>query len=1459
MKHFVVQHCCQIVLFLCVIISFTSYAQTEIDSENFESGSFPFTMWNDGGAECRVNSKSRLSGVYSLVLRGNTSSSNTYTNSINLSSYESITIEFDFKTRNYDSGEDFFIEFSNDGGSTWHNTPVLHYVHNTDFNNNIDYTNVTVTVLSSNYTFTSISRFRFRSNPSETKERLFLDDILIIGQENTGGPEIVDIDTDTDGIKDALDVDDDNDGILDCTEKGITYGTISEVFTLSGTAIEISNTEFQLTDALNSQAGAATIVDRINFSDSFSFSFDAFLGDNDSGADGMAIIFHNDPNGASAVGDVGEGLGVSGIQNGIVLELDTYNNGSSRGDQWFDHGMIWDSDNQSGVGLLTSATYLGELENGNWHTIIINWDASKNTISYYVGNTLAGTYTGDLINNYFGGNNLVFFGFSASTGALNNTQKVRFNSVCDIPLFIDTDNDGLANKLDLDSDNDGIPDNIEAQTTLGYILPSGAVNTSGNYAGLWNNYGTGILPEDTDLDKIYDYVDLNSDNDDYNDIEENGMSNTILSADDDNDGLDNAFETNGANDANWDVNEDIEAPSDLSILPDVDSDVNSGGDLDYRDTAQVIVYPSSASIDFDGVNDYLGGDSILNGLEELTIMAWIKIDTDNNNDDETTILGEDFGCRLYTDNGNTVKFEITTPSEYSYSVEADKINFEEWHHVTTVFSSKTGTLAIYIDGEIIDTETNSILKGAIISPTSNWTGDFEVGRISSSIMGRQYFKGEIDEVRVFNESLTDSQIQTMIYQEIKENSGTIKGAVIPKDIIDFTSKEKVSWSSLIAYYPMTNIAANQVEDYSQNSNDLTMHNISSVMEQTAPMPYKTFSDGNWNIQDAWEYGNVWDIEELPSSREWSIIKIENNVTISNSISTYGLIIDNGNTLTVNGNNLIKNTGYLELNGTLDLMNDSQLIQTSTSDLVTSADGKTLRRQEGTPNAYWYNYWSSPTGATGVSTLVDNNSASGNPNNSNFSLELLKDESGFNCQFTSAYTANGNISTYWLYAFKNGKTYWDWVRLKANSNIEPGVGYTQKGTGVTSKEQQYIFEGKPNNGTILVNVQDVGGPGSVPDVSRTSYLLGNPYTSSIDIHKFIDDNTGVIDGTLQFWQQWSGSSHNLNEYNGGYAQVNKLGSTRAYQFVGLSGAHNGSQEGTLVPSRYLPIGQGFITEIIADGNVEFNNSQRVFVLEKDADGSYDNGSVFLKNTKSKSIKTSKSASQESNSFKKMRIEFSSVTGPDTRRELLLGFSENTSDSFDYGFDSECNEVNNNDLNLNLDGKNMNIQAYSKLTENKVIPINFKSSGQNSFEILLTELENFDETHEIYLKDNLTGDYFDLRSNEPYSFNSEQGKFNERFEIVFQSEQQSLSVDNVLTDQNFIYYLGDERRLYVKKLSSSLTRMSVISISGKIIMELNNISSQDLNSGIEIPNVASGAYIVYFRTNDSQVLTKKIIIN
>ena len=1011
----------------------------------------------------------------------------------------------------------------------------------------------------------------------------------------------------------------------------------------------------------------------------------------------------------------------------------------------------------------------------------------------------------------------------------------------------DLDNDGKYNHLDLDSDNDGIPDNVEGQTTLGYVAPSGTIKHN---TGIDEVYGDGIQVVNIDGDKFPDFIDFDTDNDGLLDIEENGMANTISSfSDSDNDGLDLLFEGSNTSDP-LDVNDDIDNPS-SSILPDLDGDLYTGGDLDYRDLFNTNP-PPSATLDFDGIDDYLSTSSIIEGLNEVTVMAWVK--SDSGNTTKMTLLGEEVGCRLYLDNGNKPTFTITTDGNPTQTVSANDISLNEWHHITGTFSSSTGIMKIYVDGKLSNTQDTGN-TGASIKSSMSSLGTFEVGRLSMDVTDKQYFKGDIDEVRVFNTVLEDDQIQCMVYQEIQDNAGHVRGSVIPKDIVDVPTGNKVAWSNLIAYYPMTDIKNNTTSDYSGNSNTLKLYNITSIQEQTAPMPYKTASNGSWSNENTWLHGDVWDIEDASNNKDWSIVAIKNDVTTSNSHNNIGLIIDQTKSLTVNGEHQIFNSWYLELNGTLDLQGDSQLIQNEMSDLVTSSTGKILRRQEGASSFYWYNYWSSPVGQTSVTTLTDNNAATNNTNNQGFTLDMLKEESGNPIAFTTALHETGKLSTRWLYTYENGVTYYDWNSIAPNSNIQTGVGYIQKGTGVGS-EQQYIFEGKPNNGTILIDVLDTGGAGSVPAVSKTEYLLGNPYPSALDIHQFIDDNVGVIDGTLQLWQQWDGNSHTTTEYEGGYAQVNKTGSIRAYQFVGAEGAHNGSQDGTKTPTRYLPVGQGFLAEIIANGTVTFNNSQRVFVKESLANGSYNTGSVFFKG---KALKNGQANSNETHGMQKLRIEFNAVDGQATRRELLLGFSDYTTDDFDYGYEAFNTDENHDDLNLLLEEQKMTIQAYSEITTNKVIPMVLKTSGNHSYTIKLTEIENIAEDQEIYLLDNYTETYFNLRQGGEYTFTSQMGEFIDRFEIVFQSSPETLSTDTVTSEEILIYYNSQNAMLYIKEVHADISQLNLTNMLGQIVYSQNDLSQNTIANGVPLNQLSKGVYIVTIKTESNQSLDKKIVID
>ncbi len=160
-------------------------------------------------------------------------------------------------------------------------------------------------------------------------------------------------------------------------------------------------------------------------------------------------------------------------------------------------------------------------------------------------------------------------------------------------VILDSDSDGVDDILDLDADGDGIPDNIEAQTTIGYIAPNGTVDAN----GVDTAYTAGINPTNTDGADLPDYLDTDSDNEGADDTTEAAI---ILSGNDtDNDGLDDSIDVTP--DYN-DVGGTIDYPlSGAVILPDVDNDANAGGDVDFRDATDDT--PLDLDADDDGIID----------------------------------------------------------------------------------------------------------------------------------------------------------------------------------------------------------------------------------------------------------------------------------------------------------------------------------------------------------------------------------------------------------------------------------------------------------------------------------------------------------------------------------------------------------------------------------------------------------------------------------------------------------------------------------------------------------------------------------------------------------------------------------------------------------------------------------------------------------------------------------------
>ncbi len=172
----------------------------------------------------------------------------------------------------------------------------------------------------------------------------------------------------------------------------------------------------------------------------------------------------------------------------------------------------------------------------------------------------------------------------------------------------DLDGDGHPDHLDIDADDDGIPDNVEAQLTDTYIPPAGADDDGDGLDNAYEGSGDeGLNPVNTDGADEADYLDDDSDNDlvpdnnEGNDFNFDGIPDqAFLGIDTDGDGLDDGYEGADAGDG-FDVNDEIGDPA--IDLPDTDGteDVNY---RDFDDDADGIDTPDEdVNVDGDPTND----------------------------------------------------------------------------------------------------------------------------------------------------------------------------------------------------------------------------------------------------------------------------------------------------------------------------------------------------------------------------------------------------------------------------------------------------------------------------------------------------------------------------------------------------------------------------------------------------------------------------------------------------------------------------------------------------------------------------------------------------------------------------------------------------------------------------------------------------------------------------------------
>lgn len=767
-----------------------------------------------------------------------------------------------------------------------------------------------------------------------------------------------------------------------------------------------------------------------------------------------------------------------------------------------------------------------------------------------------------------------------------------------------------------------------------------------------------------------------------------------------------------------------------------------------------------------------------------------------------------------------------------------------WYHATTRFDGTTGQVTLFLNGEQV-WQASGLASNFHLDDDDF---DFAIGYDSENT--NRYFRGNIDEVRVYNTALTDTQIREQIYQEVENIGGFVTGSTIPKSI----DNNAIPWGNLRLYYDMDLIYDTTLIDASGAAKNGFLNNITSVQTQTAPLPYVANASGAWTNSSTWQNGNVWDVTTLPN-RDWAIVNVTNNaaVTTINNHTHLGLLVDSGAELEVNNDSGIFNSSYLRIDGTLDLQGEAQLIQTTTSDLDVLSSGNIEIDQQGRADIYSYNHWSSPVGPITttqnngdytVSQILRDGTVANNP-------QAITYVTGFNGAPTSPIT----LSNYWFFTFyDNPDDYNLWQQVFESGTIRAGQGYTMKGpgSGANANTQNYVFTGKPNNGVIQ------------HATSGTNLsLLGNPYPSAIDANQFITDNITVIEedgdvigagittGALYVWEHFStNNSHNLYDYEGGYATYNLAGATIAIPDPGVSA--NGT--GSVLLRRYIPVGQGFFVQSEEGGNIEFNNGQRAFQRESDGD------SVFTftggANTDDSDTATT-TPFNELDGIRRLYFRFKTPAGP--QRQLLLALKEGRTLEAEAGWDAPLIDSNPSDAYWKIIERTepFVIQTIGNIVSDLEVPITFKIGESGNSEFALEEVQGITEEQEIFLLDKELNAYYDIR-NEGVNLELPEGLYEGRFFIVF--EQPILSNDNdiEIPDNLDIYYDVNTSDIVVRSgVEFNLSDAKLYNVLGQEILRDSKEMNQILHARFPV-NVSTGTYIFSVNINETKK-TLKLMIN
>ncbi len=173
--------------------------------------------------------------------------------------------------------------------------------------------------------------------------------------------------------------------------------------------------------------------------------------------------------------------------------------------------------------------------------------------------------------------------------------------------------------------------------------------------------------------------------------------------------------------------------------------------------------PDSA-YSFDGVNDYIRvpDHPQLDGMSALTLSVWFKI---NDRDREAEVLNKyvhNTGSRfddayvIGIDHGGQIAFQYATPTDYAIEITSAAIDVDSWHHIAGVYIGAEGR--VYIDGLLATLWRDDPNPGGALNDIAD---DLLIGCANTASGLSKFFAGTIDDVRIYNRALSDSEVHSL--------------------------------------------------------------------------------------------------------------------------------------------------------------------------------------------------------------------------------------------------------------------------------------------------------------------------------------------------------------------------------------------------------------------------------------------------------------------------------------------------------------------------------------------------------------------------------------------------------------------------------------------------------------------------------------------------------------------------